>query len=405
MSSKPVVIYVDDEPHNLTVFEAAMPEDWQVIVFDNPLQALEQLTQIDPWLVVSDQRMPGMVGVKFLEIVKKTNPLAKRALVTGYSEEDLIIESVRKAGVHDYIRKPWDVDDLCHRMKSLIDTYQLESELREKTALIEKQVQDLMTITKDLQNAKSEEERLRKELEAWAPPFILGALKDPSVKFPLKKNLALITYDIVGSSALHELTVGGKSVRSLILKEFSELVIKHGGLRESHSGDSAYAHFGLIPGVEKPEEAALAVANEFRMALRTLSVKNDLEVECGIGLHLAEEVPIQVHTAEILTPSGIIVQKSFDSSSPGVDLVHRIEKLSHELPGSNIIMTESFAKTLSVKVSGLTDVGEFNFKGQKEPCRLFMKLSDKVSNEILNLFKANASCGPSLSDHQKSIES
>lgn len=387
---KPVVIYVDDEPHNLTVFEAALPEDWEIKVFDNPLTALDQMTKLDPWIIVSDQRMPGMMGVNFLEIAKKTHPDAKRVLITGYSEEDLIIDSVRKAGVHDYIRKPWDVDDLHHRMSQVVETYQLETDLKNKKQMLEQQNLELKSLMAKLEGAKIEEESLRKELEAWAPPFILSALKNPDVSFPMRRDLALITFDMIDSSKTHDIFVDGRPIRSLILKAFSESVIRHGGWRESHAGDSAYAHFGLLDGNSKPAESALAVASEFRTFLRNFSIKHGVSVECGIGLHVAKNVLVNVHTAEIETPAGRIIQKSFDSTSSDVDLVHRIESLLHMLPGSNIAMSEAFIAALATPISGLQELGLFKLKGQKEPCRLYAKISDRVASELVDFLKSQA---------------
>ena len=71
---RPVIVYVDDEPMNLTVLEAALPTEWDIKTFDSPLKALDAMATINPWIVISDQKMPGMNGVSFLEIIKKTNP-------------------------------------------------------------------------------------------------------------------------------------------------------------------------------------------------------------------------------------------------------------------------------------------------------------------------------------------
>ena len=380
---RPIIFYVDDEPHNLTVFEAAMPDHWTIMVFDNPLSALDQISKLEPWVVVSDQRMPGMMGVNFLEIVKRMSPNSKRVLVTGYSEEDLIIDSVRKAGVHDYIRKPWDVDDLNHRISQVVETYTLETNLRNNKLTLELQNSELKALTTKLESAKLDEERLRRELEAWAPPFILAALSDIRVKFPLRRDLALITFDIIDSSKTHDIFVEDKSVRSLILKSFSESVIRHGGWRESHAGDSAYAHFGLIEGNAKPAESALAVASEFRTFLRNFSLKYEIPIECGIGLHVAKSALINVHTAEFDSPTGKIIQKSFDSTSIDIDLVHRIEHLLHSLPGSNIAMSGEFISALGQPLPGICELGYFQLKGQTESCQIFAKTSDKVTEDSL----------------------
>jgi CheY-like chemotaxis protein len=381
---KPIIMFVDDEPHNLTVFEAAMTSDWTILTYDSPLKALDDLTKVNPWIVVSDQRMPGMAGVNLLEIIRRIHPNAKRVLVTGYSEEDLVVDSVRKAQVHDYIRKPWDVDDLDHRMKKMVEAYQLEDELRKKTSLLEVQNKELLAMTAELQKSKDLEEALRRELEAWAPPYILKALHEQKLKFPIRRDLTMITFDIIESSKLHGMEILGRPIRSHILHAFSEAVIKHGGWRESHSGDSAYAHFGALQILDKPAEAALAVASEFRVFLRNFCLQNNIEVECGIGLHVGKDCLIHVHSIEYTTPTGIVQQKSFDSSSSDVDLVHRIEKMTHMLPGSNVAMTEEFVKALTSLPQGLVDIGTHKFKGQKLPTKIWLKASDRVLDAEIN---------------------
>jgi DNA-binding NtrC family response regulator len=127
---KPVIFYIDDEPHNLTVFEASMPDEWEICVFDNPMAAIDQLDIKKPWVVVSDQRMPSMTGVQFLEIVKKILPDSLRIIVTGYSDEELVVESVRKAQVFDYLKKPWDLNELISGLKRAIEYYVNASEAK-----------------------------------------------------------------------------------------------------------------------------------------------------------------------------------------------------------------------------------------------------------------------------------
>lgn len=202
MSTAPSIYYVDDESHNLTVFEASLPSEWNIKVFDSPLKALDALSNDNPWIVVSDQRMPGMLGVNFLEIVKKTHPNAKRVLVTGFTDEDLIVECVRKAQIYDYIRKPWDSEDLSHRIAKMIETYKLENDIREKTSILEIKNIELEKITSDLKISKDREISLRKELESWAPPFVIDMLQKPELHFPIKEDMAVITFDLIDSSRL-----------------------------------------------------------------------------------------------------------------------------------------------------------------------------------------------------------
>ena len=125
---KPVIFYIDDQAMNLTVFEAAMPDEWEIYVFDTAAEALQQLVDKQPWVVVSDQRMSQMNGVAFLEQVKTLAPEAVRIIVTAYSDEELVVESVRKAHIFDYIRKPWDPDALVVSLQQALNYYQVNHE-------------------------------------------------------------------------------------------------------------------------------------------------------------------------------------------------------------------------------------------------------------------------------------
>lgn len=368
---RPIIIYVDDEPMNLTVLEAALPGDWDIRTFDNPMKALEEMPSINPWIVISDQKMPGMNGVTFLEIVRKTNPFASRVLVTGYSDEDLVVDSVRKAQISDYIRKPWDVDDLEHRVRKLVDTYILETENREKTVLIEKKNLELSAALQILELAKSREEKFRKELECWAPPFIFNILDSTEKTFPRKKDLAVITYDIIKSSELHDKTFNNISIRSLILRGFTEILLKHGAWRESHSGDSAFGHVGLFKDVPNSCDVLMSAAIDFKNFLANLKLQSHTNFECGIGLHFASDCLVDIHEVNIDYFGKKITQKSFDATSSGIDLVHRIEKLAHNFEGSNLMLTKDFYSRLNLRTRNIVSLGTHLLKGQIIPVEVF----------------------------------
>lgn len=378
---RPIIIYVDDEPMNLTVLEAALPSEWDIQTFDSPLKALEKMGDLNPWIVISDQKMPGMSGVSFLEIVRKTNPHAIRVLVTGYSDEDLVVDSVRKAQISDYIRKPWDVDDLEHRIRKLVDTYLLERENREKTDQLEKKNIELNLTLKIAEDAKIREEKFRKELECWAPPFIFDALDLTTKNFPCKKDLAVITYDIIKSSELHDKSFNGISIRSLILRGFTEILLKSGAWRESHSGDSAFGHIGLFKEVPNSCDILMSAASEFKVFLRNLSLQSNIPFECGIGLHFAKDCLVDIHEVNIDYYGKKITQKSFDATSSGIDLVHRIEKLAHDFPGSNVIMTKEFFERISFGKNNLENLGRYQFKGQPVEVEVYARLSETATEQ------------------------
>ena len=64
------------------------------------------------FLILSDQRMPGMQGSEFLEKSILISPESRRILITGYSDYDAIVDAVNEGSIHQYLSKPWDNDDL-----------------------------------------------------------------------------------------------------------------------------------------------------------------------------------------------------------------------------------------------------------------------------------------------------
>lgn len=59
-------------------------------------------------LLVSDQRMPGMAGVEFLERAQEIYPDARRVLLTAYADTEVAIRAINTARIHYYLTKPWD---------------------------------------------------------------------------------------------------------------------------------------------------------------------------------------------------------------------------------------------------------------------------------------------------------
>lgn len=393
---KPVIVYVDDEPNNLVVFEASVPEEWEIHTFTSAVEALKALRGLDPWVIVSDQRMPMMTGLEFLEVATQLVPHATRMVVTGQTAEQTIVQLIRRARIFDYVTKPWDPEDLFGRIqnaimlnRSQVERFQLTEELKQKIKELEDSSFQQLKMAEQLAASKTAEANLRAELEKWVPPQIVAAFRDGPVSFPMKKEIIGITFDIVNSSSLHDNNFLDRPLRTQILSRFTETVIRNGGIRESHSGDSAYGHFGAFFQYQDPIASALATAREFRVALRSLQALSSTPVECGIALHVIPDTIIQIHEIKVSTQFGEFVQKSFDTQSPHIDLLHRMEKLVHALPGSNIILSESFFSRLKAGHDRFVDLGQAHLKGQKDSVRLYLLPSDQVKQADIDAFKAD----------------
>ncbi|MCC8409307.1 hybrid sensor histidine kinase/response regulator [Mucilaginibacter sp. UR6-1] len=113
MAEKIKILYVDDEPDNLIGFKATLRMNYQVFVTDKIDEAFAILDQHpDIRVVFCDQRMPGMSGAEFFEVMRQKHQLPVRILLTGYSDAEATIAAINKGNIFRYVQKPWKEPDI-----------------------------------------------------------------------------------------------------------------------------------------------------------------------------------------------------------------------------------------------------------------------------------------------------
>jgi thioredoxin reductase (NADPH) len=114
---RPILLTVDDDPDVLRSIARDLRkkfgEQYRIVRADSgqaALDALDELRQRNEAvaLLLSDQRMPGMDGVTFLEQAARRFPKAKRVILTAYADTDAAIKAINKSQVDYYLLKPWD---------------------------------------------------------------------------------------------------------------------------------------------------------------------------------------------------------------------------------------------------------------------------------------------------------
>lgn len=108
MSDKATLMFVDDEERILRSLNMMFRNEYNVFTTTTGQEALDILRRNRVHVVVSDQRMPAMLGVDLLREVKFTSPNTMRILLTGYADRDAVIESINEGEIFRYISKPWN---------------------------------------------------------------------------------------------------------------------------------------------------------------------------------------------------------------------------------------------------------------------------------------------------------
>ena len=136
---KAKVLYVDDEELNLTTFTAVYRRDFEVYTALSPQEGLQIIDENpDMHVVISDQKMPDMTGVEFLELLVVKHPDPIRMLLTGYIDMSAVVDAINKGKVYNYLVKPWNNDELRLVIEKAIEVFELRKENhRLTTALIE----------------------------------------------------------------------------------------------------------------------------------------------------------------------------------------------------------------------------------------------------------------------------
>jgi class 3 adenylate cyclase len=83
-----------------------------------------------------------------------------------------------------------------------------------------------------------------------------------------------------------------------------------------------------------------------------------------------------------------ITQKCIMTNSKDIDILHRVEKLAHHLPGSNILLTKALYDSLRSPPEKLVELGLFYVDGQVDPVHVFGLLSDKVKTRDVTAIRA-----------------
>jgi len=126
------VLYVDDEENNLFSFKAVFRVKYQVYNAISGDEALKILGEKPIEIIITDQRMPNMTGVEFLEKVIEKFPDPMRLLLTGYADMNAVVDAVNKGKIFHYLSKPWNEDELDITINRAYEAYLHKEKLKEE---------------------------------------------------------------------------------------------------------------------------------------------------------------------------------------------------------------------------------------------------------------------------------
>ena len=135
--NKPGLLVVDDDPQVLAAVRRDLRshyrEHYTILSAGSGEEALATVRELKARgdslaLIVSDQRMPGLLGNEVLARAREVYPLARRVLLTAYADIEAAVRAINEAHVDHYLSKPWDPPDehLYPVLDDLLDAWQVE---------------------------------------------------------------------------------------------------------------------------------------------------------------------------------------------------------------------------------------------------------------------------------------
>jgi DNA-binding NtrC family response regulator len=106
-----VLVIDDEEDIRESLAEILSLEGYEVTTAESGATAIERAKLARFSLVITDLKMPGMDGIEVLVRLKQLHPGLPVIVATGYASDETA-SRCRREGAYDYIRKPFDLDDL-----------------------------------------------------------------------------------------------------------------------------------------------------------------------------------------------------------------------------------------------------------------------------------------------------
>jgi response regulator RpfG family c-di-GMP phosphodiesterase len=115
-------LYVDDEENNLLAFKASFRRYFNIFTAISAKDAKVILSEHEIQVLITDQRMPEVLGTELLEQAVIDYPDQIRILLTGFSDIDALKDAINKGQIYRYLEKPWNDEAL---KKTIQDAFQI----------------------------------------------------------------------------------------------------------------------------------------------------------------------------------------------------------------------------------------------------------------------------------------
>jgi DNA-binding NtrC family response regulator len=143
-SNRTHILVVEDDPMVLATLKVTLEcEQFRVETCSNPLLALPLMADREFSVVISDHKMPEMMGLDFLVECRRIKPDCTRILLTAVLNPSKVVDAIARGDVYRFIAKPWLRNELIAAIRDSVERHRLITEnaaLRAEVGRLEKEL-------------------------------------------------------------------------------------------------------------------------------------------------------------------------------------------------------------------------------------------------------------------------
>jgi len=163
----PSILIVEDEPIVLATLKSTLErEGFHVVACGSPIKALSLLEDRDFSVIISDQRMPEMMGLDFLVESRRLRPQSSRILLTAVLNLPTVVDAINRGEIYRFVAKPWLREELIATVRNAIQRHLLTVHNQELTAETNRLNGELKGANQALEAKVADLERQRQQLDA-----------------------------------------------------------------------------------------------------------------------------------------------------------------------------------------------------------------------------------------------
>ncbi len=139
------ILIIDDEPANVLLLEKLLHQEGYRFIqsITDPSLASQIYQDFEPDLILLDLNMPKVNGFQVMEILQELekDSYLPVLILTAQNDKFTRLKALKK-GAKDFVNKPFDLAEVCFRIKNILEVRLLHNQIKNQNKILEQKIQE-----------------------------------------------------------------------------------------------------------------------------------------------------------------------------------------------------------------------------------------------------------------------